>query len=89
MITENGLADAEDRLRQFWITETIAAMERAMENGVPLIGYLHWSLLDNFEWAYGKWPRFGLIAVDDATGKRTLRPSAKWFGEEIARYRNS
>lgn len=87
IITENGLADAQDIYRKWWITETITAMQRAIKNGVQLQGYLHWSLIDNFEWAYGKWPRFGLAEVDYSTGKRTLRPSAKWFGRVIKNIR--
>jgi beta-glucosidase len=88
MITENGLADGEDEHREWWIKQTIVAMQRAMKRGVNLIGYMHWSLMDNFEWAYGKWPRFGLVAVDYKTGKRTLRPSAAWFGRVIKKLRN-
>ncbi|MDB5167487.1 MAG: putative beta-glucosidase [Candidatus Saccharibacteria bacterium] len=87
IITENGLADAEDSYRKWWITETITAMQRAIKNGVQLQGYLHWSLIDNFEWAYGRWPRFGLAAIDYSTGKRTLRPSARWFGRVIKNLR--
>lgn len=83
IITENGLADATDESRQKWITKTIVGMQAAMENGVDLQGYIHWSLLDNFEWSYGIWPRFGLAAVDYSTGKRALRPSARWFGRVI------
>jgi beta-glucosidase/6-phospho-beta-glucosidase/beta-galactosidase len=52
-----------------------------------LEGYLHWSLIDNFEWAQGKWPRFGLAEVDYKTEVRTLRPSAVWFGRVIKRLR--
>ena len=89
MITENGVADADDIHREQWIKETIIGMQKAMKNGVDLIGYLHWSLMDNFEWAYGKWPRFGLVAIDYKTGKRTLRPSAAWFGRVIKRLRNN
>lgn len=87
LITENGLADGEDQYRQAWIKETIVAMQRAMNRGVKLIGYLHWSLTDNFEWAYGKWPRFGLVTIDYKTGKRRLRPSAVWFGGVIKKLR--
>lgn len=89
IVTENGLADAEDIDRQWWIKETIIGLQKAIMNDVEIQGYLHWSLMDNFEWAYGKWPRFGLVAVDYATGKRTLRPSAKWFGTVIKRLRNA
>jgi len=88
MITENGLADADDAHREWWIKETIIGMQKALKEGVELIGYFHWSLLDNFEWAYGKWPRFGLVAIDYKTGKRTLRPSAAWFGRVIKKLRD-
>ncbi|MDB5168096.1 MAG: putative beta-glucosidase [Candidatus Saccharibacteria bacterium] len=83
IITENGLADADDSQRQWWISQTLLAMHRAMKNGVKLEGYLHWSLLDNFEWDKGFWPRFGLISVDYTTKKRSLRPSAVWYGKII------
>ena len=65
-----GVADGQDEYRQDWIKDTIVGMQKAMGEGVELIGYLHWSLLDNFEWAYGKWPRFGLVEIDYKTGKR-------------------
>ena len=85
-ITENGLADSSDEHRRWWIEETIVAMERAISEGVDLRGYFHWSLLDNFEWKYGWWPQFGLVHVDRKNGmKRTIRPSAKWFSEMIAK----
>ena len=80
MITENGLADADDAHRKWWLMETIRAMNEALQHGVPLVGYLHWSLLDNFEWDKGYWPKFGLVEVDRETMQRTVRPSAKWFG---------
>lgn len=89
IITENGLADAQDKDRQWWIKETIIGLQAAIANGAELQGYLHWSLIDNFEWAYGKWPRFGLVEIDYKTGKRTLRPSAKWFGNVIKRLTNT
>lgn len=83
-ITENGLADQDDAYRRWWIEETIVAMERAISEGVDLRGYFHWSLLDNFEWAFGWWPKFGLVDVDREHGmKRTVRPSAKWFANRI------
>ncbi len=83
-ITENGLADAHDKHRRWWIEETIVAMERAISEGVDLRGYFHWSLLDNFEWQDGWWPKFGLVEVDRENDmKRTIRPSAKWFAKRI------
>lgn len=87
LITENGLADANDEHRQWWITQTLAGMQRAMDDGVQLVGYLYWSLLDNFEWDKGFWPRFGLARVDYTTQQRTLRPSAVWFGRVIKHLR--
>ena len=83
MITENGLADKDDEYRKWWIEETIIAMERALSENVKIIGYMHWSLLDNFEWAYGWWPKFGLVHVDRKTMKRTIRDSAKYYAEKI------
>jgi len=85
-ITENGLADAHDQHRRWWIEESIVAMERAISEGVDLRGYFHWSLLDNFEWQDGWWPKFGLVEVDrEQDMKRTIRPSAKWFANRIKR----
>jgi beta-glucosidase len=89
LITENGLADREDENRQWWITQTLIGMQKAMDNGVVLEGYLHWSLLDNFEWDKGKWPRFGLAVVNYDTQQRTLRPSALWFGKIIKHLREN
>lgn len=83
LITENGVADAGDELRVWWLAETIAAIHKAMKNGVSVLGYLHWSLLDNVEWDKGRWPRFGLIEVDYRTMERRLRPSARRYSAII------
>lgn len=83
IVTENGVSDFQDTYRRWWLEETIIAMQRAISEGVDVRGYLHWSLLDNFEWAYGWWPKFGLVEVDRHTMKRTIRPSAKWYAEWI------
>ena len=83
MITENGVADQRDDHRAWWLSETIKGMKKAMNNGVPLLGYLHWSLLDNFEWHEGKWPRFGLVNVEYTTKRRTVRPSAKRYAAYV------
>lgn len=83
-VTENGVADGRDEYRRWWIEESIVAMERAISEGVDLRGYFHWSLLDNFEWKYGWWPKFGLVEVDRKHGMhRKIRPSAKWFANRI------
>lgn len=83
-ITENGLADASDRLRPAFVAHHMTAVARSLEEGVPLLGYCHWSLYDNFEWAEGYTPRFGLYAVDYQTQARTLRPGGALYGQ-IAR----
>jgi hypothetical protein len=84
IITENGVADRQDEYRQWWLEQTVIAMQRALSEGVDIKGYMHWSLLDNFEWAYGWWPKFGLIEVDRANGmKRMPRPSAIWFARYL------
>lgn len=83
IITENGVADQADQYRQWWLEQTLAGISRAMEQGADIQGYFHWSLLDNFEWADGFWPRFGLVEVDRSTLKRTIRPSAKWLAQTI------
>ncbi len=86
-ITENGVADAQDKYRKWWLRETMEALDEARKENIPVAGYLHWSLLDNFEWAYGWWPEFGLVHVDRANGmKRTVRPSAKWWAAELKKY---
>jgi len=83
IVTENGVADAKDEYRRWWIEETIVAMQRAISEGVQIKGYFHWSLLDNFEWAEGWWPKFGLVEVNRRTMERKVRPSARWFAEKI------
>lgn len=87
IITENGLADQQDENRKWWLAKTLIGMQNAMNNGVKLEGYLHWSLLDNFEWDKGYWPKFGLIEVNYETFERKLRPSAEWLGKVIKKLR--
>lgn len=80
-VTENGLADASDALRSRFLPEALSAVHRAVEDGADVRGYLYWSLLDNFEWDKGYWPRFGLVVVDYPTQERTVRESARWYAE--------
>ena len=76
LVTENGLADLGDTQRVRFILDHVAWLARAIDEGADVRGYLHWSLIDNFEWAFGFAPRFGLAEVDYATFARTPRPSA-------------
>jgi beta-glucosidase len=79
LITENGIATADDSRRIAYTTEALRHMKRALADGIDVRGYLHWSLLDNYEWGdYG--PTFGLIEVDRQTFVRTPKPSLDWLG---------
>lgn len=84
IVTEHGCADADDSRRATFITESLAALEGARNEGSDIRGYLHWSLLDNFEWDKGFWPRFGLIEIQYDTLDRRVRPSAKVYANCIA-----
>ena len=75
-ITEHGLADSRDKNRSWYINESMWSMAHALEKGVDLKGYFHWALTDNYEWAEGFWPRFGLVEIDYKDNlKRTPRGS--------------
>lgn len=91
-ITENGSAfydpphvdgELNDPLRLHYLREHLGAALVARRNGVDLRGYFAWSLLDNFEWAYGYSPRFGLIHVDYQSQQRTFKASARFYAEVI------
>lgn len=90
MITETGLADKRDVHRRAWLRKTILSVQRALQAGIEVKGYFHWTLMDNFEWAFGRWPAFGLVDVDYENGrKRTIRPSARYYAEIIKNARAS
>ncbi|MBI2174775.1 MAG: glycoside hydrolase family 1 protein [Candidatus Omnitrophica bacterium] len=80
-ITENGAFMANDEDRWRFLIRHVQAVAAAIRSGVPILGYCYWSLMDNFEWAEGFTPRFGLIEVDYATQRRTIRESAKRYAE--------
>lgn len=87
LVTENGISTRDDEQRIAYTTGALRAVAACLADGIDVRGYLHWSLLDNFEW--GHWePTFGLIAVDRDSGsfERTPKPSLEWLGE-IARTR--
>lgn len=75
-ITEAGLADEKDLYREKYIKDMVTSVHRAIEEGVPVKGFMYWSLLDNYEWSFGFTKKFGLIAVDLDTKQRTPRHSA-------------
>lgn len=84
-ITENGLPDADDDQRPRWLLGHLNQIYRAIQAGIDIRGYFHWTLVDNFEWTEGWGLRFGLFALDQQTQVRTPRPSAHLYGE-IARH---
>jgi beta-glucosidase len=81
LITENGVADEADELRPRFLIDHLTAVCDAIAAGVDVRGYLHWTAMDNFEWAEGYSRRFGLLSVDRDTLERTAKPSAALFAE--------
>ncbi|WP_324650426.1 GH1 family beta-glucosidase [Georgenia sp. H159] len=90
LVTENGGVFGDgpthdgrvhDTRRTAFLRGHVAAMAEAMDAGADVRGYLHWSLLDNFEWAMGYRPRFGLVHVDYATGRRTVKDSGRYLAQ--------
>jgi len=75
-VTEHGVNSEDDTQRAWLITESLKALHGTIEKGVPVLGYTHWSILDNFEWVFGYKPKFGLVEVDRETMKRTRKPSS-------------
>lgn len=80
LVTENGVATGDDGRRIEFIREALEGVRSCLEEGIPVIGYCHWSLLDNFEWQKGYGMRFGLIAVDRTTQERFPKPSLAFLG---------
>jgi len=81
MVTENGIATADDARRIDYTRGALEGLHACIEDGIDLLGYQHWSALDNYEWASGYAPTFGLIAWDRETFARTPKPSAAWYGK--------
>jgi beta-glucosidase len=88
IVTENGCATADDAERIAYTEAALHGLAACIADGVDVAGYLHWSLLDNFEWASGFAITFGLIAVDRTTFERTPKPSLAWLGEVARSARN-
>ena len=81
MITENGIATEDDTRRVAFIDEATKGVASCLRDGIPIIGYCHWSLMDNFEWQKGFSMKFGLISVDRNTMKRTPKESLRYLGQ--------
>ena len=80
IVTENGIATADDTRRIEYIRLALGGVINCLRDGLPVRGYTYWSAFDNFEWSLGYRPTFGLIAVNRETQERTVKPSAHWLG---------
>ena len=78
-VTENGIAATDDRVRETYLTEILGNVHAAIQDGVDVRGYFHWTNTDNFEWARGYSAKFGLISVDRKTLERTIKPSGRLY----------
>ncbi len=87
LVTENGIAAADDALRARYIPAALASLDNAQAQGIPVLGYIHWSLLDNFEWRRGYRQHFGLFSVDRANFRRAPKPSAAAYAAAVRRRR--
>jgi beta-glucosidase len=80
-VTENGIATNDETLRCDFLSQHLASLAATLKDGVQVIGYLYWSLIDNYEWALGMAPHFGLAAVDAVTQQRLPRPCSAYFAD--------
>lgn len=85
-VTENGIDTLDDTRRVAYIQQAVAGVKRCLDDGIDVRSYVHWSLLDNYEWIFGYGPRYGLVAVDHSAQERAVKPSAHVLGA-IARNR--
>jgi beta-glucosidase len=83
LVTENGIGTTDDDLRIDYVRRALSSVLDVLDDGVGVEGYTYWSLLDNFEWALGYKPRFGLVTVDRETFARTPKESARWLAAVI------
>lgn len=84
LVTENGIGTDDDGQRIEYVREALRGLAGCLDDGIDVVGYTYWSLLDNFEWIFGYGPRFGLVEVDRTSQRRIPKPSATWLGS-IAR----
>lgn len=87
IVTEHGVATGDDTLRAAFIRPSIDGLVDAVAEGVPVLGYFHWSLMDNFEWIAGYTSQLGLYEVNFETFERTAKPSAAEYADVVAGYR--
>lgn len=87
LVTEHGVSTPDDRIRAAFIAPSLDGLAQAIADGVPVIGYCHWTLMDNFEWIFGYGPKLGLHEVDRETFERTEKPSADVYRKLVRSHR--
>ena len=85
IVTENGIGTDDDAQRIAYVRTALEGVLACIADGIDVRGYTYWSLLDNFEWAYGYGPRFGIVDCDRHTFERTPKESARWLGRVARR----
>jgi beta-glucosidase len=87
-VPEHGMSTSDDALRAGFLEPSLSGLLDAISDGVPMLGYLHWTLMDNFEWIFGYGHQLGLYEVDRTTFERTPKPSARVYADYIRRQRS-
>jgi len=88
LVTEHGMQTDDDEQRAAFIPRALAALAEEIAAGTPVIGYCHWTLMDNFEWIFGYGPKLGLVEVDRETFERTPKPSAEVYAAVVQEARS-
>jgi len=89
LVSEHGVSTPDDEIRAGFIGPSLEGLADAVADGVPVLGYCHWTLMDNFEWIFGYGPQLGLHSVDRDTFERTAKPSARVYAEIVRSARQS
>ncbi|MGC5171892.1 glycoside hydrolase family 1 protein [Microbacterium sp. DT81.1] len=89
LVSEHGIGTEDDTIRAAFIEPSLEGLRQAIAAGVPVIGYCHWTLMDNFEWIFGYGPKLGLHSVDRETFERTAKPSSEVYGRFVREARGA
>ena len=86
LISEHGIQTDDDAVREDFVRTSLAELALEVERGTPVLGYCHWTLMDNFEWIFGYGSKLGLVSVDRETFERTPKPSSAVYADAVRRY---
>ena len=89
LVSEHGVGTPDDSIRAAFLEPSLEGLAQAIADGVPVIGYCHWTLMDNFEWIFGYGPQLGLHSVDRETFERTAKPSSEVYRRLVSRFRSA